>query len=63
MMLSTAVVVDEAPSSFTITIPEVGIVNVCEKKVHELTDTLPTVPIIVLFIKILIEFALSIDLV
>ena len=42
--------VDEIPSNFIITIPEIGIVKVCEKRVQEFTATLFVAPIIELFI-------------
>ena len=55
MMLSIPVVVDKVPSNFIITFPEIGIVNVCEKKVQEFTATLLVVAIIELSITILIS--------
>ena len=53
-MLSIPVVVDKVPSNFTITFPEISVVNVCEKRVQEFTVTLLVVPIIELSITILI---------
>ena len=63
MMLSIPVVVDKVPSNFRITVPEIGIVNVCEKKVQELTAMPLVVPISALFIDLLIGFPVSPDLV
>ena len=59
MMLSIPVVVDKVPSNFSIKVPEIGIVNVCEKKVQEITAMLLVVPISALFIDILIGFPVS----
>ena len=63
MMLSIPVVVDKVPSNFRIRVPEIGIVNVCEKKVQELTAMLLVVPISALFIDLMIGFPVSPDLV